>query len=347
MKFYCSAVLLLAGLALGLPAQATEVAVELPAGYGAPQLLSPGTDAVLRHYRTQLDRELERLDAQYQLSQRQAALKQAELDLNSSRSRLSREAERLKQRSIAQVHVRIISAALTDLGSSSTMGDITFYYTVTNSTGRIVGSLLYRPVVGQLRIPTTSSLYLDLIDFATMRFGLAPGASLSNQGTHPENLSFFVGELKGEQLAQIKRSIATDFKLEVVDLKFLRQTGFKGQTQALSFEEAFAAELGPYRASVGRSERALSEARTLAAAAARGLNAAKQQHLGRFVQASATLQSAARRYQAGGFSDVEPGVYWLYAKGPAGRVIFERVRVKAARRQAIEALSPRPDPFKP
>ncbi len=343
---FASVLLMTAGLS---PAWATEVEVKLPAGYASAQLLSPGTGAVLKHYRSQLDRELKRLDAQFQLTQRQAELEQAELKLATSRTQLNQQTAMLRQASIARVRIQTHSAAVTDLGSSSTMGDIDFFYTVTNNTGHIVGSLVYQPMVGQLRIPTTSNLYLDLIDFATMRFGLVPGASLSNQGFHPERLSFFAGELKGGQLAEIKRSIASDFRLEIVDIKFLRQTGYKGQTQELSFDEAFAGELGPLRAAVSQAERELARARELAAETSRGLAAAKQQDVSRFAQAAGILQISSRRYQASQarFTGVEPGTYWLYAKGPGGWAIFEKVWIHDARRQKIKSTNMRPDPFKP
>jgi len=350
LKLWHSAILISAMLGASLnPLNAAEVEVKLPAGYASAQLLSPGTAAVLQHYRSQLDRELKRLDDQYQLKAKQAAYQKATQDLTASRARLDQHLAKLRQDCIARIHVKIVSASLTDMGSSSAMGDINFYYSVTNNTGRIIGSLIYHPTVGQLKIPTASSLYLDLIDFSTMRFGLPSGTSLSNQGVHPEQFSFFAENLNQSQIAMLKRSLNSGLTLQIEDVKFLRQTGFKGQTQELGFEEAYAGEIRPYRDAVNRNEAAVKSSQQLADSARAALNAAKQSHEAVFTSSATSLLAAAPRYSSTSslFNNVAPGTYYLFATGKHGQALFEKVTIKAERHQKITAGKIIANPFRP
>lgn len=350
MKLWHSAVLISAMLGASLsPLYATEVEVKLPAGYAAAQLLSPGTGPVLQHYRSQLDSQLKRLDDQYQLKAKQAAYQRSTQDLAASRSRLDQRLASLRQDCIARIHVKIVSASLTDLGSSSAMGDINFYYSVTNNTGRIIGALIYHPTVGQLKIPTASSLYLDLIDFTSMRFGLPSGATLSNQGVHPEQFSFFAENLSQSQIAMLKRDVNAGLNLQIEDVKFLRQTGYKGQTQELSFEEAYAGEIRPYRDATNRAEAALKSNQQLADEARANLNAAKQSHEALFASEAKTLLNSAQRYRAKTttFTAVKPGTYYLFASGQRGQALFEKVTIKADRHQTIKAGRGGANPFIP
>lgn len=330
-------------------ASAERLQLKVPTGFQEVNLLSGGTGPVLKHLRGRLNAELKAFDAQYNVAGlRQAA--EAAKALSAEREAAYRNGGRaIGEEYIAKLHLQITKVE-TNISSESSLGEIAFTYTITNTSDRIVSDIVYTPRIGELKIPVASKLVLDLIDPVTLKFGLAPGRSLSNRPDNPERLSFLLGEVSKENLAYIKAHVTTDFGLDIQDIHFMNAVGYKDQSRIMEVEQAFPVRLGVLDAA-NKAARQDAAAKAAAYANAQALyDKAKQGTLDRFRESAQTLKKSAVRQREPvdkkgrcTFADVSPGIYYVYADSGSGMVVFQEVQVKRAREKVkIEALVKNP-----
>lgn len=342
------------GMLLMIPSLswAGRLQVTVPAGIKQVSLLSPGTGPVLDHLRGKLDADLKAFDAQYHV----AELKQA-ADAAKALSAERREAYQKGGKSVGEEYIGKIHIAITkveaNISSESSLGEISFAYTATNNSDRIVSDVVYTPRIGKMKIPVASKLVLEFIDPVTLKFGLGPGRSLSSKADSPETLSFLMGEVSKQDLGYIKQNVTTAFGLDIEDIHFMSSIGYKDQSKVMDVEQAFQGRLKELELASSAAQR---EAEAKAAAytqAKAAYDKAKEGTVKQFRTAAQSLkQSAVRITQPvdkkgrGVFSDIAPGAYYLYAEDGRGKVVFQAVQVQRAREKVkVETLVK--DPFLP
>lgn len=342
------------GMLLMIPglARAERLQVTVPAGIKEVHLLSPGTGPVLDHLRGQLDADLKAFDAQYHV----ADLKQA-ADAAKTLSAERHEAYLKGSQSVGEQYIGKIHIAITkveaNISSESSLGEISYWYTATNNSDRIVSDVVYTPRIGKMKIPVASKLVLEFIDPMTLKSGLAPGRSLSSKADSPENLSFLMGEVSKQDLSYIKQNVTTAFGLDIEDIHFMNSIGYKDQSKSLNVEQAFQGRLKELElASIAAQREA--EAKAVAYTQAKAAyDKAKEGTVKQFRTAAQSLKQSAVRATAQTdkkgrcvLADIVPGDYYVYAENGAGRVVFQAVQVKRAREKVkIENLVK--DPFLP
>jgi len=332
-------ILLMVGVLSLVPgiSQAATVKLVMPPGFKEVHLLSAGTSAVLEHMRGRLTGSLESLSAQYNI----AGLKQ-ELEKAKALSANRREVYRQGGKAIREQYISKLAIAITsataNLSSESSMGEIVFTYKATNNSDRIISDVIYTPRIGNKKIPVASKLVLEFIDPATLKSGLAPGRSLSNNSDNPERFSFFVGEISKEDMQYIKANVGTAFALDVQDLHFMNAIGYKDQAQILDAEHAFQARLRELEEGGATAQR---DAEAKADAYAKALNAYNQGKEGavqRFKTEAEELRKSSVRATTGVdkknrgvFKEIEPGIYYIYATNGQGNAVFKQVEVGQGR----------------
>ncbi len=333
--------------------QATELIINPVQPYGEMYLLSGGVKAVVEHIEDQYGKDVAALDEKYEVSRREADFKQAQERAARSREALERKIEALKREYISKFDLTIHSATAELAPHSSVMGEISFTYTVKNHSDRIISAITYMPYIGEIKIPLSNPLFLEMVDYSTMIFGLAPGRTLSNLKHEPERLSFFAGELNREQIKLIRKNIASSFSLEVVEIRFSDGVAYKGDAAQLTLEEAFAPQLKPLKEQIVKADKDIKTSSARLKQAREQYAAERKVRDEQHAAALAELKKSAVRYRGEPgkklsytFMDVPEGDYILYATGQGAQVIFEVLQV-AGKRQEVEPLKMVEDPFSP
>lgn len=332
--------------------EASSLKIVLPSGFKDAFLLSPGTSAVLDHMRGRLTGSLDDLSAQYNVGALKEELDKAQA-LSANRREIYRQGGKaIREQYISKLNITITSATA-NLSTESSMGEIVFTYTATNTSDRIISDIIYTPRIGEKKIPVASKLVLEFIDAKSFKSGLAPGQSIGNTPDNPERFSFFVGEVSKQDMQYIKANVSTAFALDIHDLHFMNAIGYKDQSQILDAEHAFQARLKELEEGGTTAQR---DAEAKAEAYARALNAynlAKEDVVKRFKAEASELKKASLRAQAVVdkknrcvFKDIEPGSYYVYASNPEGNAVFQSVEVGQGRaKKQINAVVR--DPFLP
>jgi len=325
----------------------------VPQGVSEVELLSGGTLAVLDHLKDKLSSELKAVSDLCQLGRLEAELKASAQKIEQSDKAYNEKVESIKKHYIGKVPVTIHSAKA-QITSESALGEINFIYTARNNSDKIISDITYRPLIDKVPLPITTMLVLEFINSKSLISGLAPGEELTNQGHEPEHLSFFLSELKAPDIARIKKANPSEFTIEVTDIHFISQKGYKGQTKAMDVKEAFAGVLSQYQ---GASQQAREDnkARAQALADAKALYETRTKgSINDFRTRSKELQKASVRYQGSvdpkknraTIESIKPGKYYIYAVSTQGKAIFREITIEEGKNK-IKLETPVKDPFEP
>jgi hypothetical protein len=340
-------------LLLPVNAFPARLILTVPQGISEVEILSSGTLAVLDHLKERLNSELKEENNRYQINKLESEVRASALQVAESDKAYKEKTDSLRKQYIAKVPITIHSANA-QITTASALGEITFTYTAHNNSGKIISDIIYKPLIGNIPLPITTMLVLEFINSKNLIFGLAPGESLTNQGSDPEHLSFFLSELTDKDVNRIKASMPGGFSFEVSDIHFVSQKGYKGQSKVMDVKEAFADVLKAYQ---GASVRAHDEnkAKTGALATAKGLyERDTKAAISDFKTRSNDLEKASRRYKGdidpkknrATIESIKPGKYYVYATSTAGKAIFEEITVEEGKNK-IKIETQKKDPFEP
>ena len=338
-----------------LPAYAfsARLVVTVPPGISQVELLSPGTLAVLDHLKERFHSQLKNVNDHYQVNKLSGELKEASLQVIQSDKAYNEKIDALRKQYIAKVPITMHSARA-QITTESALGEITFIYSAHNNSDKIISDISYKPLISNIPLPITSMLVLEFINPKNLIFGIAPDESLTNQNSDPEHLSFFLSELKDKDIKRIQASMPNGFSIEVIDIHFVSQKGYKGQSKVMDVKEAFADVLKAYQ---GASQRARDayKAKSDALVIARNLYERDiQGTISDFRSRSNDLKKASVRYQAPvdpkknrtTIESIKPGKYYVYATIPGAKAVFEEVTIEDGKNKLnIETL--KKDPFEP
>lgn len=332
---------------------AARFVVTVPKEIAEVRLLSPGTQAVVEFLKKRLDEQLKASRKKNRVDQIEQEVNQASIAVTRADKAYSDKVDSLRKLYIARIPITIHSAS-NQITQESALGDITFFYTAQNNSDKIISDIMYKPVIGDIVLPITTSLVLEFINPKNLVFGLAPGESLSNQGSEPERFSFFLSELKEHDVDRIRSSMPGGFSIQITDVHFVSAKGYKGQSKVMDIKEAFPGVLGAYRSAsqTAREEHkakldALDRAKTLSMTETR-------ESMTEFRAKAFDLKKSSVRYKGpvdmkknrATIDSIEPGAYILYAPAANGRAVFQEVTIEEGTNKAkIQTLAK--DPFEP
>ncbi|MEN6475185.1 MAG: hypothetical protein ABFD81_14310 [Syntrophaceae bacterium] len=347
-------IVLVVGVLILVPclSQAATLKLVIPSGFNEAFLLSPGTSAVLDHMRGRLTGSLEALSAQYNIAGLKQELEKAQA-LSANRREVYRQGGKaIREQYISKLNITITSVTA-NISSESSMGEIIFTYTATNNSDRIISDVIYTPRIGDKKIPVASKLVLEFIDAKTLKSGLAPGHSISDNSENPERFSFFVGEISKQDMQYIKANLNKAFALEIQDLHFMNAVGYKDQAQILDAEHAFQVRLRELEQGGETAQRDAKAKADAYASAVSAYNLGKEESVGQFKVEATELKNSSRRASSAVdkknrcvFKDIEPGSYYIYASNGQGNAVFQPVEVGQGRvKKQIDTVVR--DPFVP
>jgi hypothetical protein len=351
IKRICLAVCLLGFLPIG--AHAAKLTVTVPPGVDKVQVLSPGTAAVLDHIRSQFKEKLKVIEEQYQVGRLDGEVKAASARVDSTDKAYKEKIDFIRKEAISKVEITIQSASI-DITPQSALGEITYFYTVKNHMDKIVSNVVYKPFLAKTPLAVTSSLVLEFINPANLIFGLAPGESLTNEGHDPEHISFFINEIPGKNINQLKSNLPGSLTLSILDIHFLNQKGYKDQTKELDIKEAFSGQLKPYEAAylqakkdyAGKTEE-LKNVRKLYDNDSKGIIREFDTQLASLKKASVRgIAQVDAKKKRGTIKSIEPGKYYLYGTDSGNKAFFKEISIEDGRNK-IEINSLGKDPFLP
>ncbi|MCD6571144.1 MAG: hypothetical protein J7L53_10620 [Deltaproteobacteria bacterium] len=353
MKVHKCLILGVIFLILPQDSSAAKLHLSMPKGTSGVQLLSFGTSSVLDHMHENLDKQLKTLNAKYKIEQLKTDADKAKALEAQLFKKYKDEIASIKDSYISKISIKITSAKTEVSPESSTLGETAFSYTAKNSSDRIVGSIMYRPIVGDIVAPTPSMLTLEFIDSKTFKFGLAPGSVMKNVPDQLERFSFFIGELTTRELQFIKANINKSLWIDITDIRFLNKIDYKDQTRLMDVEEAFEPQLKPLLSLAQQAHRKAKIKEESYKKALNDYNQAKDKIIAQFKSASEDLKRASFRYSAQGvknnryrFKGVSPGRYIIYAYVGKDSAIFQPVEIKDTRQElTIQEIIK--DPFLP
>ena len=342
-------------LLLILPAYAypARLIVTFPQSISDVYLLSPGTASVLDHIKAQFNGKLKVIDEKYQVARLDREMKEASIKADNADKAYKEKIESLRRDYISKVSITINSANV-EITPQSALGDINFKYTVKNNSDRTISDITYKPLLNKSPLSITSSLILEFMNPSNLVFGLGPGESLTNQGHDPEHLSFFLNELVGKNIKQIQSSLPGSFALNILDIHFLSQKGYKDQTKEMDVKEAFAGQLKAFESAFRQAQddyknktMTLSTAKKLFETEGSGImKDYRTQLLG--------LKKSSLRYQAkvaaeknkGVIESVSPGKYYLYGTDAGKKAFFKEITMEDGKNK-VEITAMGKDPFLP
>ena len=341
-------------LALPFPLSAARLICSLPPGLPSAFLLSGGTLAMMDCEKARAHSALGKLKSEYRVDDSGAGTKSGSRQVALARQAYQARAEALRRHCISLLNIRLVSVHADINPSSSALAEVAYVYAAKNSSDRIITDITYRPLMSGKPLSTTSTFILEFMDPATMKSGLGPGETMTNRGHDPEKFSFFLSEVSPEMVRAMQSGLDRTFGIEVVDLHFTDRKDYKGQFRPQTFEEAFAPALAPLGRAVKQAE-----------ARAKALDDSEARVLGDFRARKAALVEQERKTLAGlkksavrrtaipdrtgrcVFTDVAPGVYFLYAGNGSGRAVFEKITVGSERKLKKTVTGMKKDPFVP
>ena len=334
-------------------ASAARLVITAPPGITEVRLLSPGTGAVIDYLKDRLQEKLETSRERNRIEMIEKEVGQASVAITEADKAYSEKIESLRRQYIENIRITIHSAS-SQVTPESALGDITFFYTVLNSSDRIISDITYKPAIGNIALPITSSLVLEFINPKNLIFGLAPGESLSNQVNEPEHFSFFLSELKEPDIKRMMSSMPDGFSIKIIDIHFVSQKGYKGQSRVMDVKEAFSGLLAPY---IEASQRARDHGKEKE----EELSGAKAIHeretrdsLNEYRMRASDLKKTSVRYKGivnqknNKFSiePVDPGRYIVYTPSTNGMAVYQEITLdEGTTKIKIETM--KKDPFEP
>jgi hypothetical protein len=340
-------------LLLPIDAFPARLILTVPQGISEVELLSSGTLAVLDHLKERLNSQLKEVKNLYQINKLESEVKASALQVAQSDKAYKEKVDSLRRQYIAKVPITIHSANA-QITKASALGEITFTYTVHNNSDKVISDIIYKPLIGNTPLPITTMLVLEFINSKNLISGLAPGESLTNQGSDLEHLSFFLSELTDKDIDRIKTSMPGGLSFEVTDIHFVSQKGYKGQTKVMDVKEAFADVLKAYQVTSARAHDE-NKAKTEALATAKDLfERATKGVISDFKTRSNELKKASMRYKGdvdpkknrATIQPIKPGKYYVYAPSTAGKAIFEKIIIEEGTNK-IKIETQKKDPFEP
>ena len=342
-------------LSVILPANAysARLNVTIPQGVTEVQLLSPGTASVLEHLKTRFKGQLKTIDEKYQVARLESEVKEASLRIDRAEKAYKDRIDELRKQYISKISITIHSASA-QLSPESALGDINFSYTVKNNSDRIISKITYKPLLNKTTLAITSSLVLEFIHPKTLMFGLGPGESITNVGNEPEHFSFFLSELIGKDIKNVQSSLPGGFSIDIIDIHFVSQKEYKGQSKEMDVKEAFAAQLKPIQASFQQVQDEL-KAKTDTLSSARKLYEKETSGILKAFRAEMKdLKQSSVRYHApvepkknrSMIESIKPGKYYLYASDVTRQAIFEEITIEDGKNK-IKIDTLKKDPFEP
>jgi len=346
-----SAFLLLSFSEVGYAKQAKAV-IMVPEGIEDVMLLSAGTVAMLDHLHRQYDYEMQAIQKQYNLQ----TLKQQSDQISETnildKQTYALEIDRIRKYYISKIGLRAGNVMPFISPESTAMGEITFTYTATNHSDRIIADVVYIPKIGKMKIPTSSKLVLDFVDKNTLKAGLAPGQTMISNPNDPDRFSFLMGQMSAADLEYIKKNALKEFSVEITDIHFTNSIEYKDQSRVLNIEQAFSDRLN------GLKNTQTNHLEKVRLAKAEYENALKlsqtqtKQARQNFIKASGSLKQTAVRYSAKAnkrgkavFKDIDKGNYVIYAK-KGNQAVFKEIHVSGSSiKEKAENLGK--DPFMP
>ncbi|MEA2102021.1 MAG: hypothetical protein U9P80_05535 [Thermodesulfobacteriota bacterium] len=340
-------------MATSFAIQAAELDLEMPGGVSGVMLLSAGTPAILDHLHDVFDKKAKVLDDRFQIHKLKTKVQTTQAGLEEATRVWENGIHSIKTRYISQIEIQVHSFQVQVSPESSILGEFSFFCTIKNMSDRIIGEIAYRPVIGDILLPTSSDLVFELIDPRTLKFGLCPGHKISNEGFQPAQFSFFVGELTKDQLRYLEQDAHRQLTLDITGLSFLDKTGYKGQVSAMDAEKAFASDLAVLEKDIEAAQQAKTQADQVYADQKKAYEMEYNKVFHSFMDAASALQRASVRYTAKVDKDnhchmdnVEKGQYMVYAHGSGGRVIFRKICIDGPKKDVSLSLLEK-DPFKP
>jgi hypothetical protein len=350
-KILCVAFLI---FAIPFSLQGARLQLTLPQGLTAAHLLSGGTQTMIDYEKGKVQTAIAKLKGDYQIDAAETGTKKGSAAAKSAQQAYQEKIAALRRHYNSLLNVRILSSRAEINLSSSAMAEVSYVFTARNGTDRIVTDISYRPLINGRPLSTSSAFVLEFMDPSTMKSGLGPGETMTNQGHEPEKFSFFTGEVTQDEIKSMQKDFDRKFGIEVLDMHFTNQKDYKGQFKPLTFEEAFASALAPLSAA---ARQAKARARELDETDAKALKEFKARRDGLTAQEAGTLaglKKAAVRYTAAPdkkgrctFEDVAPGTYFIYAGNGNGMAVFEPIKVGDERKIKRSITQTKKDPFVP
>ncbi len=325
----------------------------LPPGVAEAHLLSGGTPAMIEHFRAGYESGLAAMSADLRIDELDALVKKAQAVLEKRNQAYAGTLASIRKKHLSALSVTLEAIEASISPSSSALGDVTFFYTARNTTDRIITDITYTPRVGGKALPTTTSLVLEFIHPETLISGVGPGETMTNRGHDPERLSFFISELTGEEINALKTDATEQFGIEIIDMHFADQKGYKGQVEVRDFLSAFSRQLKPLANTIDQAEADVKARESAHAKALAAFTAGKERLQNHLKASLAELKRNSMRYSVRPdkknrfvFDDIPAGTYYLYAPDGRGGAVFEKVAVSGDGRREVAAGMGK-DPFVP
>jgi len=340
-------------LAISANAQGAKLRITLPPGISRVELLSGGTAAVLDYLRERMDQQIQELNQHYQIQLRETELASAKKHLENTATAYRNEINAIRAEYLSKIILSVDSASAEISPESSALGEIDFYYTVRNNSDRIISSVIYTPKIGNDKMPTSSSLILELINPATLKYGVEAGKTISNKGFLAENFSFFIKELKKGQISLIKSKLQKEFSIAIVDLRFVNEIAYKGQFKEMDVIEAFQHRLGSLRQASEKAKELAAIKKDNYEKALREYTGARDLVINEFLSAAAQLEKTSIRHTSTVNSNnkttienIDAGSYIVYAQKENGLAVYEVIEINTSKHEFVinELIK---DPFIP
>ncbi len=340
---------------LGIPAalQAARLQCSLPPDVSEAYLLSGGTAAMMEFQKAQFNAELAKLRAEYKVDTLEIQSGKSEELISEKKKAYTDRINAIRNNYLSLINITIHSVQANINPSTSSLGDVSFFFTAKNNSDRIVTDIIYKPLIKGKGLTTTTSLVLEFIDPATMKSGLGAHESMTNQGHGPEKFSFFIGEISQEDLQGIQKDFDKKFGISIMDMHFANQKGYKGQFKPLTFNEAFASQLNPLEAAMKQAEVSSKAMKESDIQALGQFNARKKDVLARMRKSLADLKKTSVRFTTRPdkkkrfiFEDVPPGEYYVYGRSGTGMAVFEKISL-GEKKHKESYLKMKKDPFVP
>jgi len=308
---------------------------------------------MMEHLKAGYESGLAALSAQLRIDELDAQVKMAQDVLEKRKQAYADSLASIRRKHLSSLSITLEAIEASISPSSSALGDVSFFYTARNSTGRIITDITYTPRVGGKPLPTTTSLVLEFIHPETLISGVGPGETMTNRGHDPERFSFFISELTREEINALKTDAAKQFGIEIVGMHFADQKGYKGQVEVRDFLSAFSRQLKPLKHAVDQAEADVKARNNAHAKALAAFTAGKERLEDQFKASLAELKKNSVRCSVRPdkknrfvFDGVPAGTYYLYAADGRGSAVFEEVAVSVRGRQEV-AAGMKKDPFVP
>lgn len=323
----------------------------LPQEVSVAHLLSEGTPSVMEYFKAQAEEKVAALSRSYRVDALEVQVKKAEELLLQKNQMYADRLSSLRKEYLSSLTITLDSIEASISPSSSALGDLEFFYTARNNSNKIITDITYRPLIGGKTLPTTTSLVLEFIHPRLMISGIGPGETMTNREHEPERFSFFISELSKEEIQILKSDAANQFGIEIIDMHFADQKGYKGQIGVRDFVSAFPHRLAPLRSAIEHAEADVKTKKDAYSRAHSAFVAEKDRVLEEFRKSLAELRKSSVRCSVRPdkknrfvFDDVPPGTYYLYASDGRGSAVFEKTVIDDKNRQEVYT-GMKKDPF--